>query len=38
MFQNNTELSSKEVVLAERAEELVQMRDTVTFQNVLKKN
>lgn len=38
MFQNNPELSSKKVVLDERAEELVQMTDTVTFQKVLKKN
>lgn len=38
MFQNNTELSSKEVMLAERVEELVQMRDTITFEKVLKKN
>lgn len=35
MFQNNTELPSKEIMLDEKAEELVQMRDTGTFQKVL---
>lgn len=35
MFQNMTELSSKEIVLDEKAKGLVYMRDTVTFQKVL---
>ena len=38
MFQNKTELSSKEIVIQEEAEELVHIRDTVTFQKVLYKN
>lgn len=33
MFQNNMNcIASKEIVLDEKAEELVQMRDSVTFQ------
>lgn len=35
MFHNSTELSSTEIMLNEKTEEMVQRRDTVTFQKVL---